>query len=145
MNEKKRDALEGALNECGQFLNLVVYEKVLGFAGIPLLEKKLKQGLLFFDDQGLGLDSADGTVVILGEGTQKTGMYFQFPSGYGQRINVLSAHLVETSRLRWAWLLENNLIELTEKAINFDSHFLKVAEMETVKHDVTGKEKEHKS
>jgi hypothetical protein len=127
---EKRKVLEDLIKECGRYMNFIVYEKDMG--GIWIFKKKYKQGVLAFDDQLLGLNSADGIVTLLGEGTQKIGIYFSVPSGYPERIQVLLTHLIETSRIRWSMLHEANIINLTEKAANLDTQFLKLAELKTV-------------
>jgi hypothetical protein len=138
-NNEKRKVLEELIEECGRFINFIVYEKDMG--GFWIFKKKYKQGVLAFEDQTLGLNSADGIVTLLGEGTQTLGIYFQTCSGYPQRIQVLLTHLIDVSRIRLSMLHEANIVNLTEKAANLDTQFLKLAELKVTDSAVTEKGK----
>jgi hypothetical protein len=105
------------VEKCGRYLNFIAYKpKKKGLTDFPKDE-----GILAFDDMLLGVESEDGIVTLLGDGTDKIAVYFSIPAGYPERMKVTLTYLIERGWIRWAMRLESVHIESTEDAMRLDT------------------------
>jgi hypothetical protein len=113
---KERKEIETLLKECGRFLHVIVYK--------PRKQSILKwseEVLICFSDQVLGVESQDGVVAVIGEGTDRLlGGYFGIPSGYPHRVKSALTYLIGRGWIRGAMRTQGALVELIEDAIRLD-------------------------
>ncbi len=120
MNNVKR-----TLDECGSFLNVIVYETNWGWK-VPLLWRNtLTKAVLCFDDQLIGRDSEDGIITLLSAGTETHGFYFEIPSGYSEdRTKVILSFMQSLTWIRTLTQAQGNIFEVVNNALNMNPALL---------------------
>lgn len=127
-SKKEIEQLKVEFMKFGRFLNFIVYKP----RNQGIFKRGHVEGILCFDDQIVGVNSDDGVVACLGEGSDRLGIFFSILSGYPHRTKVTLTYLQVRSWIRWAMRTQGSVVEVTEKAIRMDADSKKILTFKAV-------------
>lgn len=120
----ERDKVINVLKECGGFLNVIVYETVMGWKIPGLWRNTITKAILCFDDQLRDYNSDDGFLTILAPGTESHGFYFEIPSGSQDRTKVILSVIKSLTWIRATMQIQGSLFELVNNSLNMNPTLL---------------------
>lgn len=137
----EHDRVVNVLRECGGFLNVIVYETVVGWKIPGLWRNKLTKAMLCFDDQLRDYNSDDGFLTILAPGTESHGFYFEIPSGSQDRTKVILSVIKSLTWIRATMQIQGSLFELVNNSLNMNPTLLQSLAIKQMDKPVSSKVK----
>lgn len=120
LSKEEIKAVKDLMEQCGGYLNVIVYDIDLGWS-IPYLKRNtITRTLLCFDDQVSGLSSADGHIILHAPGTETHGCYFEIASGSKDRTKVIISAIETMTWIRLQSLTLSNIFNVADQSININ-------------------------
>lgn len=133
-------AVEKTLDQCGGFINIIVYRVSSGWV-IPFIwERKIEKAVLCFDDQLMGRDSDDGILTLLAPGMETHGFYFEIPSGSPDRTKIIISVIKSLTWIRTLTQLQSNLLDVVNQSMNINPALAQLLAVKNAEKSVTVKQ-----
>jgi len=136
ITRQEYDEIKTMLSECGDFLNVLVYEVDYGWKLWPFMKDKLQSTVLCFDNQIVDINSDDGVACLLGAGVEYYA-YFEIPSGYPEMDKVIYYSL---KILLWKKMMAQLLSEqfnIVDTILNYEPGYARERGIKTLEQPIT--------
>lgn len=133
--EISKDEIENVkrvLDECGGYLNVIVYRIDKGWTIPYILKKSEINAVLCFDTQVSGLSSLDGKVIIHAVGTESHGFYFEIPSGSRDKTKIIMGAIETLTWIRMVSKTLSNISTISDQSLSINPALNQVLSVKTL-------------